>query len=908
MRRTAGLPAGAVVLTSVMAVHGNPPAISVLQRAEDGAVRANDTAWQALRDQSGEVAVERVPLPDGSAIDLRMEPFSVTTDQTQFIVSDGEGNERWLNFNPAALTLLRGQVEGVPGSSAYLAVSETGGAGMIDLGSGAARYVLQWGDPARRGASSEAVIVEASGFGGPVVGQFCGTEERKSAGSPPIESGPPAVGLTRIQVAVETDFEYFELFGDADAAAAYIVVLYGAMSDIYMRDVNARIELSFVRVWDAEENLYNVSNPLSTLRSHWNDNMQAVERDVTQLLTGRRNLPYGGVAYVEGLCNGVAYSVNGYILGSFFDAEAPHFANWDLIVTSHELGHNCGTGHTHNYGIDNCAGGSLQRGTIMSYCHTTTGGNANIDLRFHTGIQPIMESYITQSLCIDDDCNGNGVPDSDDISSATSSDVNTNGIPDECEDCNNNGVLDDVDITSGTSTDLNANGIPDDCEPDCNGNSVPDDKDIADLSSTDANGDGVPDECETDCNANGTSDYAEIQADMTLDIDRNAVLDACQDCNEDGTPDIDELGGALNLWAASNAATLLQEFHAGSGVPVKPSDDLHVSDPQDLILTPSGVMLVSSATDHRVASFDPSTGTFLGDFVTAGAGGLNSPAGMTIGPNGNLFVASRGTDSVIEFDGVSGATVGTFVAASLGGLIDPFGLTFGPNGNLFVTSGDHRVIEYDGGTGALVGDLVSPSDGGLNDPRGLLFKPNGDLLVASFGSDAVLEFDGLGDGFLRQFNRGGLTSGYWALINPWSLRLGPRGEAVYVSSNAGNAAIHTYDVETGLFRRSYYILSQVIGNPTGFDFLPASADDCNMNLIPDLCDVNSGTSEDINGNGLPDECEQIGDLNDDGVVNVLDLLELIANWGACGPSCPHDLNNDGVVNVFDLLVLLTNWG
>jgi hypothetical protein len=56
------------------------------------------------------------------------------------------------------------------------------------------------------------------------------------------------------------------------------------------------------------------------------------------------------------------------------------------------------------------------------------------------------------------------------------------------------------------------------------------------------------------------------------------------------------------------------------------------------------------------------------------------------------------------------------------------------------------------------------------------------------------------------------------------------------------------------------------------------------------------------------ECPE--DLNGDGSVDVLDLLQLLDAWGPCprGGDCPEDLNDDGAVDVLDLLQLLDAWG
>ena len=48
------------------------------------------------------------------------------------------------------------------------------------------------------------------------------------------------------------------------------------------------------------------------------------------------------------------------------------------------------------------------------------------------------------------------------------------------------------------------------------------------------------------------------------------------------------------------------------------------------------------------------------------------------------------------------------------------------------------------------------------------------------------------------------------------------------------------------------------------------------------------------------------DINGDGIVDVLDLLALLAAWG--NPGGPEDVNGDGIVDVLDLLMVLAAWG
>jgi autotransporter family porin len=52
----------------------------------------------------------------------------------------------------------------------------------------------------------------------------------------------------------------------------------------------------------------------------------------------------------------------------------------------------------------------------------------------------------------------------------------------------------------------------------------------------------------------------------------------------------------------------------------------------------------------------------------------------------------------------------------------------------------------------------------------------------------------------------------------------------------------------------------------------------------------------------------VGDLNSDGVVNVLDLSELLSNWGTTNQSITSNLGTTGPIGIFDLSTLLSHWG
>jgi hypothetical protein len=120
-----------------------------------------------------------------------------------------------------------------------------------------------------------------------------------------------------------------------------------------------------------------------------------------------------------------------------FDINNPS-AVWDIVVVSHEIGHNFNSPHSHCYAglggnaspVDQCYSGQCGTsgcycggtslpgvgagtGTIMSYCHLLSGGLSNISLTFGLGhpygveperIPDQMYSHVVDSAALNPAC------------------------------------------------------------------------------------------------------------------------------------------------------------------------------------------------------------------------------------------------------------------------------------------------------------------------------------------------------------------------------------------------------------------------------------------------------------------------------------------------------------------------
>ena len=200
---------------------------------------------------------------------------------------------------------------------------------------------------------------------------------------------------------------------------------------MYSAEVDTSWEIELIHLYTTPADPWNQSSSLCALFEfgrYWNDNYSAVDRTLVHMMSGKSS--GGGVAWVGVLCNGPFnydhggacslspatdnyggdYGFSGSMSGSF-DINNPA-AVWDIVVVTHEIGHNFNSPHTHCYNgisgpdpIDQCYSGACSSGcycgteslpagcpgsgqgcgTIMSYCHTLGGGLSNISLTLGTG-------------------------------------------------------------------------------------------------------------------------------------------------------------------------------------------------------------------------------------------------------------------------------------------------------------------------------------------------------------------------------------------------------------------------------------------------------------------------------------------------------------------------------------------
>lgn len=395
------------------------------------AMAAGDTdAATFLRDAGNRAGTVRLTgVKSGAAtVTLDLRRFEVFARDVQLLADDGHGTVQKV---PRPRTRYYGGRVVETGAGAFLAVEDDGSArGIVDAEGNS--YSL---DATAGGALRlSAIDTEGPGRDG---GFRCDADDLAQARSlideaqsvtPTAASGAPRGSLPyRARAAIETDYQFYQRFNNEVTATRYVGDLLAYASTKYVTEINTRFEVVFVRLWTTAADPWNETTSNCSLMefgSYWNANMTGVSRTFAHMLSGRST--GGGIAWVGTLCSGAFttsvtgcgfgngnlpaggdYGFTGNLSGTFNPANPQVI--WDIVATSHEIGHNFNSPHTHCYAgvggnadpIDRCATSSATgcylgatslpgpmgsgSGTIMSYCHLLSGGMSNISLTFGIG-------------------------------------------------------------------------------------------------------------------------------------------------------------------------------------------------------------------------------------------------------------------------------------------------------------------------------------------------------------------------------------------------------------------------------------------------------------------------------------------------------------------------------------------
>ncbi len=373
-------------------------------------------------------------------LDIDQEPVTLTLQRFEVFAPDarivvhGPGGEETLLPRPQNV-YLSGGVAGDPLSRTMLTVLADGS--VRGLSSRLGRYwVIAGGE--RAGVPADAGLfareIEPEELAAETADYQCRTDNlpgREEPETARVADGPSFANrgafsvAYRARVAIESDYEYYARFGNAQDATDYAGDLIAYTSVIYEREIDTALTISHLSLWSTPADPWAQSNTTCGLYEfgrYWNNNQGGVTRTIAHFLSGKNN--NGGVAWVGVLCRGAfnastsgcslsgsgpvggAYGYSGDLDGNF-DINNPRSV-WDIVVVSHEIGHNFNSPHTMCYAglggsashIDvcadqcsnsschcgansyptNCPGSGLGCGTIMSYCHFLGGGLSNIAL------------------------------------------------------------------------------------------------------------------------------------------------------------------------------------------------------------------------------------------------------------------------------------------------------------------------------------------------------------------------------------------------------------------------------------------------------------------------------------------------------------------------------------------------
>ncbi len=212
-----------------------------------------------------------------------------------------------------------------------------------------------------------------------------------------------------VRIYIEADYKlYTDKGSDETAVRNFITGYYNSVATIYQNEY-IPIQISEIYIWNTPDPFRFINDSYVYLLQFGGYRKDNFNGDLAQFLTSRP-LGAGGIAWIGTLCtNYNAQDSSGRF--SFCNIDLTYNIypsySWTTMVSTHELGHNFGSMHTHacwwpvrnantQSAIDSCyyaeggcfSGTSPATGTIMSYCHLQVQYGGSIDPRLGFGSMP----------------------------------------------------------------------------------------------------------------------------------------------------------------------------------------------------------------------------------------------------------------------------------------------------------------------------------------------------------------------------------------------------------------------------------------------------------------------------------------------------------------------------------------
>ena len=530
------------------------------------------------------------------------------------------------------------------------------------------------------------------------------------------------------------------------------------------------------------------------------------------------------------------------------------------------------------------------------------------------------------------DCNGNGTPDDCDIAAATSADCNGNGVPDECDLSATAASIEgsltpigsgfnrtftvpsafpaagDVTVSVTAAADLNAsneyldltiNGLPavrlyetggQQCVPTATMAVLPASAFNLAIAGGDATiGLAAPStvsaaECPgsfgtialsytpiVDCNANGNLDACDIAAATSTDLNGNGIADDCEaDCNANQIPDDYEIAQGINPDCNANgvpdACDIAAETSADCNLNQVP-DDCEVDCNANGVPDDCDIAAATSADCNLNQVPDECD-------LADGAGGCPFPRllldnGTTaadatfLGPPDGIYFGLGGQVVTFEFDC-------GFIADGPGSDFTLYEVSVGaPEFNLL----DDVQVSADGVTFVSVRHTEAPAVRIAGDEQhtNITFARSYDIYDTGLNAVRFVRIDGSGTG------ASGSATGFDLDALGAIHRVGVDCDGSGVPDSCEsfddcnlNALPDSCEIALGLDddcnENGILDSCDIVAGAADvdFDWIPDVCEpDCNANAVPDHYDIEQGTSTDCNHNAVPDECDLASGTSED---------------------------------------------